>query len=174
MLSAQQVVSAYAEIEEMTRRDTWRIVVVVRCAICRNTHSQGAAMCVTASRDPLGRRRERVATKETNLRLLIGSEGQGCSKIWDRPRNQTTVISPGERGIWGQPLPVIELVLQLRGLLKLLIVIDSKHPGRQIGIEEETAAFWGEEARPRMARDYERREAFVVGYVRAEGQAVDL
>src|SRR2546425_3167060 len=97
MLSAQQVVSAYAEIEEMTRRDTWRIVVVVRCAICRNTHSQGAAMCVTASRDPLGRRRERVATKETNLRLLIGSEGQGCSKIWDRPRNQTTVISPGER-----------------------------------------------------------------------------
>src|SRR5262245_42561011 len=68
----------------------------------------------------------------------------------------------------------MKLILRLRCLLKCLIVVNAEDTLRQVGIEEQPAAFGREVTRPRVPGDIEGRKTFVVGEVNARRYAVNL
>ena len=53
-----------------------------------------------------------------NLRLLICWKCQRRIEVWHCSRHETAVVAPGEREIWRELLPLLELVLRLGCLLE--------------------------------------------------------
>src|SRR6266446_5349607 len=68
VLCAQQVVCPDAEIEEMTRRNTRRVSVVILSTVGGNTYPQSPVIRVGASENRRGRRCEGAAAEQPDLR----------------------------------------------------------------------------------------------------------
>ncbi len=134
-LCAEQVVGADAEVEQVARCDSRRIRIVVRSTVCRNTHAQGTAIRRGARQDWGCWCRESAAAEQSDLCLLVRGEAQRGGKVRYAAGHQTAIVAPGKIHVRREFLPVLELILHLRCLFEVLIVIDAKDTGWQVGIE---------------------------------------
>ena len=129
-IRAEQIIRPDTEIKEVARSDSRRIGVVVLSAISRNAYPQRPSIRRTAHKNGLRRRGKGTAAEQTDLRLLVRRKIQGRSEVGDRACDRTAIVAPGEIHVRCDFLPLLELVLDLRRLLKFLIVIDPEHTGR--------------------------------------------
>src|SRR5437588_5250653 len=66
-IGAQEIVGAGAKVEQVTRRNAWRVSVVVLCTVGRNTHSQRATVRRVADCYRVGERGKGAAAEQPNL-----------------------------------------------------------------------------------------------------------
>ena len=96
VVGTQQIFGSEAQIEQMSRRDAGRVVVIVHGPVRRNPHAGGAAVRVGAGGQPFHRRGEGAAAKQPDLRLLIGRQRERGRKVGRRSRDQAVVVAPNE------------------------------------------------------------------------------
>src|SRR6266849_5127130 len=106
--------------------------------------------------------RESAAAEQSDLCLLVRGEAQRGGKVRYAAGHQTAIVAPGKIHVRREFLPVLELILHLRCLFEVLIVIDAKDTGWQVGIEEQAAAFRRKEARAGVPGGHERRQSLVI------------
>src|ERR1035441_2120742 len=136
----EEVVVSQRHVEEIPRRDAWRVVIVVFRPGRRNLEQRRAILrggAQAARADRGGRRRMHAAAKESGLKLLIGRKprkingGIGsirpvvamATRAWHLSGHLAAVVAPGE----AEPRSVLPgLVLQVRRLVEHFVVIDRK------------------------------------------------
>ena len=69
---------------------------------------------------------------------------------------------------------MLKLILNLRGLLELLIVVDAKDTRGQIRVEKQSAGLWREETRARMTGHHESSKSLVVRQVNTQRGPIKL
>ena len=69
-VAAEHVIDPYANVEQISRRDAWRVVIGIESAGSRNRDS-GGTVSARARRDRAAQTRVTVSTVEANRRLLI-------------------------------------------------------------------------------------------------------
>src|SRR5262249_55963274 len=110
----------------MARSDARWVVIVVRHPIRRNPHARGAAYRVPAGGQSRCRRRECVAAKQSDLRLLVGRQPERGRIVGDRSGDQTAVVAPTEGDVRLDLIDLVELILDLSRLLESLVVINAE------------------------------------------------
>src|SRR5206468_12402176 len=85
----------------------------------------------SAPSQALRRSGEGGTAKQADLRLLVWSEGQCGFKVGNAASHQTAVVAPGEGHVRFDLLQLMELVLQMSGLLKRLVMVNAEDALRQ-------------------------------------------
>jgi len=91
MIAFEQIIVAHNEIKKATRRDAWRIVVVVLGSIRRHLYKTGTERRRARGRQRSGRGCVDAIAGEPGLELLIGAQGvsenvsqkNGWRPVWD-------------------------------------------------------------------------------------------
>lgn len=136
---SQNIVRAETQIEQMTRRDARRIRVVVFHACRRNADARRAEIRRGAASERIGQSRKLIAAEQTDLLLFVSRKSQRRRKIRHRARHDAAVIAPGkcgERREFTERFELFKRILNLRRLLKRLIVVNAENAARQIRIEK--------------------------------------
>jgi hypothetical protein len=147
----------------MPRRDPRRIVIFIRGSVGRNLYASRPPIGIVAGNQALRGCRECVSAKETNLRLQIRREAEGCRVVGNRSGNHTAIVAPAECRIRLELAELVKLVLNLARLLEGLVVVDAEDAFRYIRVKEEAAILRREEPRPRVPCREECSEPFIVG-----------
>ena len=144
----KEVVLANREVEQVARQDAWRVVVVIFGPGGRDLDKFRAVLCCWAKIDSQrGTERSGGSSSDTvadepGLELLVGADNgsvyDGIAAVWSvvaissrarhRSCNQSAVITPVESDP-GAAFP--GLVLKMRGLFKILIVVNAENCPRR-------------------------------------------
>ena len=130
VVAAEQVIIAHAGIEQVTRLDARRIVIVILCSWSRYLEPCRPVERRVARHQRSAQRRENAPAEETSLHLLVRREDseihrcRGVRRKRNSPSHKAAVIAPSKRHPWGA-FP--RLVLNVCRLLKVLVVVDAEH-----------------------------------------------
>src|SRR5882672_5214966 len=121
---------ANAGIEQIARRNTRRVVIVILRSRRGNIDPRGAVLSRSAGSERCGQSRELVSAEKACLDLLVGCQARqvywrrGIGGKRYRSGHQAAVITPVE----AKPRASLpHLVLDMRSLLELLVVVDAEH-----------------------------------------------
>jgi len=174
-VAMKQIVVTGADIEQVARRDAWRIVIVIFRSGSREVDARRSVQRRIAARQWRRERRNLAAAEQPCLNLLVcGNAGQVHRNSSVRHRHgasdQSVVIPPVE----GNPWPILfRLILQVCCLLELLVVIDAECAFRR-EVRAQPAHLRIEEAGVYPAHYHERCQAVKVRNARANGKPADF
>src|SRR5262249_3735158 len=119
-----QVFRTHSDVENVPRSNAWRIAIAIGCALSRYLQLRCAKIPRIARFDSaVGSSPDRTA-EETDSRLFRGCERQRVLQARHITRYESAVVSPRECG----PRAIfLQLITHIRGLLKRLVMVDSKN-----------------------------------------------
>src|SRR3954451_8705017 len=147
LVPVEDIVDSDADIEQIPRCNTRRIVVGIERSRSRNRQARGPIVARTGC-DGVAQTRVLASKIEADRCLLTGSQADCIRHIRYAAGNLTAVKSPGE----SRPGSVLlVLVTDVRGLLECLVVIDAKDLRLEGRVEEQTADFGSKESSARVS-----------------------
>ena len=174
-VTVKQIVVTGADVEQVARRDAWRIVIVIFRSGGRKADARRSKQRRVAARQWRRQRRNLASAEQPCLNLLISSNtGQihrNSSVCHGHgPGHQSVVVTPVE----GNPRPILfRLILQMRCLLELLVVVNTECTFRR-EVRAQPANLRIEEARVYAAHYHERCQAVIVRDARTDGKPADF
>ncbi len=179
MFSMEKVIESHPNIEKIARGDARRIRIVVLSSRRGNDDPSGAPLRIgeVTGGDRIVQRREVVPAIEAHGRLLVAIKSQCRGQVWNRSCHQAAFILPRKaqpRIVVVKPLDLREPILDVRGLLKFLVVIDAESTDVQRRVENQAADLRAEKSRAGVPHSGICRETVPARHVHSHGSAVDF